>query len=150
MSLGLGGVGQQQNVQSAQSVQVGTLSDAAKQAQTLQMVENLKPGQSLAGQIKSLEGNTVIVDLGNDVELSAKVESGTNLQVGQQVIFEVKSNQNLKLALSPLFTNSMANLSAAKNALAAANMPASAANLQARSARGLVVLGSAQQKVGCC
>lgn len=130
MSLGLGGVGQQQNVQSAQSVQVGTLSDAAKQAQTLQMVENLKPGQSLAGQIKSLDGNTVIVDLGNDVELSAKVESGTNLQVGQQVIFEVKSNQNLKLALSPLFTNSMANLSAAKNALAAANMPASAANLQ--------------------
>ncbi len=40
MSLGLGGVGQQQNVQSAQSVQVGTLSDAAKQAQTLQIRQN--------------------------------------------------------------------------------------------------------------
>ena len=91
---------------------------------------DLSVGNTVAGQIKDIQGDQVTLNLGNQNEMTAKMDTtGANLQVGQTVVFEVLSNQNNKLALSPLYTNLQANVTTAQNALKAASMPATDANM---------------------
>ncbi len=91
---------------------------------------DLSVGNTVAGQIKDIQGDQVTLNLGNQNEMTAKMDTtGANLQVGQTVVFEVLSNQNNKLALSPLYTNLQANVTTAQNALKAASMPATEANM---------------------
>ena len=91
---------------------------------------DLSVGNTIAGQIKDIQGDQVTLNLGNQNEMTAKMDTtGANLQVGQTVVFEVLSNLNNKLALSPLYTNLQANVTTAQNALKAASMPATEANM---------------------
>ncbi len=91
---------------------------------------DLSVGNTVAGQIKDIQGDQVTLNLGNQNEMTAKMDTtGANLQVGQTIVFEVLSNQNNKLALSPLYTNLQANVTTAQNALKAASMPATESNM---------------------
>lgn len=109
----------------AASVSV-TAKNAAAAAKA---VSAMQQGQSFSGQVTQLHGDQVVLNLGNQVEITAHVDQDTPLQVGQQVLFEVRSNQNNKLSLVPLRLNLSGESPAALSALKAAALPDTEANV---------------------
>ena len=92
-------------------------------------LSELTQGQSFTGQIKQITGDQVTLSIGNQAEITARLEGNTNLSVGQSVLFEVKSNTNQKLSITPLGVNTSGDTSAAFSALKAAGMPLTADNV---------------------
>ena len=104
-------------------------SAVAKQLQASAVLNSLVTGQTIGGQIRSMEGSQILLDMGNGVEINARLDGDIKASVGQQMLFEVKGNSDDKLMLSPLYTNLSAGKSAAVDALNAAGMPATAENV---------------------
>lgn len=94
----------------------------AEAAKVLRAVYALKPGDALQGELLSINGNDISLLLGNAVTLNAKMDKNLMLQTGQMMNFLVSGNQNGKLSLQPLFTNTGLEQNAMK-ALDAANIP---------------------------
>lgn len=86
-------------------------------------------GQTVQGQVKSLNGNQIVLNLGHNVEINARLSQEANLSVGQNILFEVTSAQNNRIALLPLYTNTAQN-STVLSALKAAELPATTENIQ--------------------
>lgn len=121
-------------VTSGQSNQAGaagavSASAVAKQLQTSAVLNSLVAGQTIGGRISSVEGSQILLDIGNGVELSARLDSDMKAAVGRQMLFEVRGNSDDKLTLSPLYTNLSAGKSAAMGALSAAGMPITGKNI---------------------
>ena len=131
MALGIGNLFTSGNVtQTGQTSQPTGTTSVVVVPKGTEGALDLSVGNTVAGQIKDIQGDQITLNLGNQNEMTAKMDTaGANLQVGQTVVFEVLSNQNNKLALSPLYTNLQANISTAQNALKAAGMPATSDNL---------------------
>ena len=104
-------------------------SAVAKQLQTSALLNSLVAGQTIGGRISSMQGNQILLDMGNGVELNARLDSNMKAAVGRQMLFEVKGTSDDKLTLSPLYTNLSAGKSAAISALNAAGMPLTGENL---------------------
>lgn len=104
-------------------------SAVAKQLQTSAVLNSLVTGQTIGGRISSVQGSQILLDMGNGVELSARLDSDMKASVGRQMLFEVKGNSDDKLTLSPLYTNLSAGKSAAMGALSAAGMPLTGENM---------------------
>lgn len=104
-------------------------SAVAKQLHTSALLNSLVAGQTIGGRISSMQGNQILLDMGNGVELSARLDSNMKAAVGRQMLFEVKGNSDDKLTLSPLYTNLSAGKSAAMSALNAAGMPLTGENM---------------------
>lgn len=104
-------------------------SAIAKQLQTSAVLNSLVAGQTIGGRISSVEGSQILLDMGNGVELSAKLDSDMKASVGRQMLFEVRGNSDDKLTLSPLYTNLSAGKSAAMGALNAAGLPITGENI---------------------
>ena len=116
--------------QSGQAGNAASASAAAKQLQASALLNSLVAGQTIGGRISSLQGGQILLDLGNGVELSARLDGNLKPTVGRQMLFEVKGNSSdNKLMLSPLYTNRSAGKSAAMSALDAAGMPLTRENL---------------------
>ncbi|HOO80373.1 MAG TPA: hypothetical protein PLQ04_08315, partial [Lachnospiraceae bacterium] len=84
-------------------------------------LSSLSNGQTITGKIVGLNGNQVVIDLGNGSYVNAKLDSAMDLSKGQFVSFEVKTGSNQQVTLSPLYTNLTQDATASK-ALLAANM----------------------------
>ena len=97
-------------------------ADNAEVARVLRSVYALKSGDTLQGELLSVNGNDLSLLLGNAVVLNAKTEKNLILQPGQMMNFTVSSNHNGKLSLQPLFTNTGLEQNAMK-ALDAAGIP---------------------------
>ncbi len=76
----------------------------AQTAHISRQIRSLEPGQTLSGEIVSRNGNEVQIKLSDDMVLNAKVDKNINIEIGQNMTFEVKSNGST-LTLSPLYTN---------------------------------------------
>lgn len=122
-------------VTAGQPNQAGTAGNAvsasavAKQLQTSALLNSLVAGQTIGGRISSMQGNQILLDMGNGVEINARLDSNMKAAVGRQMLFEVKGNSDEKLTLSPLYTNLSAGKSAAMSALNAAGMPLTSENM---------------------
>ena len=122
-------------VTGGQPNQVGAAGNAAsasavaKQLQTSALLNSLVAGQTIGGRISSMQGNQILLDMGNGVEINARLDSNMKASIGRQMLFEVKGNSDDKLTLSPLYTNLSAGKSAAMSALNAAGMPLTSENL---------------------
>lgn len=113
-------------VTSGQPDQTGSVASAAavaKQIHTTAVLNSLIPGQTISGQIRSMQGSQILLDIGNGVELNARLDGNMLASIGKNMLFEVKANSGDKLTLSPLYTNLSAGRSAAMGALNAAGMP---------------------------
>ncbi len=97
-------------------------ADSAVAAKILNTVLSLKAGDSLQGELVSVNGKDISLLLGNTILLSAKMEKELPLIPGQKMSFVVNSNQNGKLSLKPLFANTGMEQNAMK-ALDAAGIP---------------------------
>lgn len=90
---------------------------------------NLAPGQTVQGEVVGKNGNTVQIALDEDTVLTARLERDLNIALGQNMSFEVKTNNGSLLSLIPLYSN-MANEATIMKALAAAGLPETTGNMK--------------------
>lgn len=79
-------------------------------------------GQSVTGEVLMAKGNEILLSLGENQLLQAKLEGSSAPQKGQMMTFQIRNNANGKVILTPLFENLNQNPSIA-NALKSAGMP---------------------------
>ncbi len=109
-----------------QSQMVGTEqtiagSQSAVQADRVNVNLNLSVGQIVSGQVVSVEGDLVSVEISPGSILQAKVEDGLALLKGMTVSFEVSSMSDKQIALRTLFQNT-ANIATINKALEQAEL----------------------------
>ena len=92
--------------------------------QVLRGIRMLQSGQTLQGEIISVKGDQVQLEILKEVLIEAKLSSSLSLIPGTNMVFQVKGNQNGTLSLLPLFTN----VSADPNILKALDMAGITAN----------------------
>lgn len=100
-----------------------SVSHVAKTLRGAMVLDSLQVGQTIRGQIKAMDGSQILLDIGNGVEVNAKLENALNIALGKSLMFEVKSHVGDKISLSPLYTNLSSDGNAAYSALKAAGMP---------------------------
>lgn len=80
------------------------------------------PGQSITGEVVLRDGNEILISLGKNQLLQAKLEGNMSAQPGQLLTFQIKNNSASKVVLTPLFENLSKDPNVSK-ALAAAGIP---------------------------
>ncbi len=111
----------------------GTASSTPVSGQAVNSLSGLSAGQTIEGKVIASNGDTVQIDIGTGTPVTAKLDHAMDLQKGQNVIFEVKTNSSQQITLSPLYTN-LTNSSTALNALQAAGMTVTSDSLAMTSA----------------
>ena len=79
-------------------------------------LKSMSPGETLQGEVVSVNGNEVTLKIADNAVVSAKLEQSMNVAVGQKMMFEISNNSNGQVALRALFTN-LAQEQLATNAL---------------------------------
>lgn len=92
-------------------------------------IRNLLPGQTIQGAVVSRNGNAVQIALSQELLINARIDQSISLALGQNMSFEVKTNNGSVLSLTPLYAN-MANQATILRALGAAGLPENAANVE--------------------
>lgn len=90
----------------------------------LSSLQSLLPGQTIDGQILNQDGKALQLLLGDNVLLNTTLDSQAQIPLGQNLSFEIKSNNNGQLVLRPLHTN-MSNSETAVKALESASVKVS-------------------------
>ena len=92
--------------------QNSSVSQAAREQQSnmagqdvLRAIKALKAGQTIQGEILSVKGDHVQLEVLKDVIIDARLSGALSLTPGNNMTFQVKGNQGGSLSLLPLFTN---------------------------------------------
>lgn len=88
----------------------------------MEAVMGKQPGQTIAGEVLTRDGSDVLIAIGKNQLLQAKLEGGMSAQIGQLLTFQIKNNSSSRIVLSPLFEN-MGNDPNVSKALQAAGIP---------------------------
>lgn len=80
------------------------------------------PGQTVSGEIVGKNGNDLLISIGKNQLLRAKLDGGMQVELGGQMSFAIKAMAGSKVILSPLFANT-ANDANASKALQMAGLP---------------------------
>lgn len=94
-----------------------------------ELLTDLKAGDTFQGEIMSVNGQDVQLQLANGQYMAAKLEAQMQLALGQILNFEVQSNQNNRIVLKPLYTN-LLQQQVGEAALRAASLPVNQKSLQ--------------------
>ncbi|MBR5799373.1 MAG: flagellar hook-length control protein FliK [Lachnospiraceae bacterium] len=89
----------------------------------MEEISSKTPGQTVTGEIVGKNGNDLLIAIGRDQLLRAKLEGNVQVEVGGQMSFAIKAMAGSKVVLSPLYANTAGDASALK-ALQMANIPA--------------------------
>ncbi len=92
-------------------------------------IRNLLPGQTIQGAVVSRSGNVAQIALSQELLINARIDQSISLALGQNMSFEVKTNNGSVLSLTPLYAN-MANQATILRALGAAGLPETAENIE--------------------
>lgn len=79
-------------------------------------------GQSITGEVLFRDGSNILISMGENQLLQAKLEGNMSAQPGQLLTFQIKNNSANKVVLSPLFENLSQDPNVSK-ALQAAGIP---------------------------
>ncbi len=63
------------------------------------------PGQAVSGEVISKDGNDLLLLIGKNQLLRAKLDGNMQVDIGNQMTFAIKSMMGSKVTLSPLFAN---------------------------------------------
>ncbi len=119
-----------QNIKANDTVKaVESMSKGEKSYRLQNDIRNLLPGQTIQGAVISRNGNTVQIALSQDLLINARIEQSISLALGQNMSFEVKTNNGAVLSLAPLYAN-MANQATILRALGAEGLPETAENIE--------------------
>lgn len=100
-----------------------------KNYKAMNEMRNVAPGQTVQGEIVGKDGNTVQIALDSETVLTARLERDINIALGQNMSFEVKTNNGTLLSLTPLYAN-MANEATILKALSAAGLSKTPENMK--------------------
>lgn len=112
-----------------QGLQNVNTSHMAQQVSTDVVLQELQPGDTFQGEIMSVNGQEVQLQLANGMYMAARLEGEVQLALGQLLNFQVQSNQNSKIVLKPIYTN-LLQQRVGESALKAANLVVNDKNLQ--------------------
>ena len=88
----------------------------------MEAVMGKQPGQTIAGEVLMRDGSDILIAIGKNQLLQAKLEGGMNTQIGQLLTFQIQKNVGSRVVLRPLFEN-MGNDPNVSKALQAAGIP---------------------------
>lgn len=94
-----------------------------------EFLSELQAGDTFQGEIASVNGQEIQLQLSNGQYMTAKLEAQMQLALGQILNFEVQSNENNRIVLKPLYTN-LLQQQVGESALRAASLPVNSKNLQ--------------------
>ena len=112
-----------------QGLQNVTTSHTTQQVSSEVMLQQLQPGDTFQGEIVSVNGQDVQLQLVSGMYMAARLEGEVQLALGQLLNFQVQSNQNSKIVLKPIYTN-LLQQRVGEAALKAANIAVNDKNLQ--------------------
>lgn len=92
-------------------------------------VSQLQPGDTFQGEIVSVNGEDVQIQLTNGEYMAAKLERDVQVAIGQLMTLQVQSNKDNRVVLKPVYDGKMQMLRVGEAALRAANMAVSDRNL---------------------
>lgn len=92
-------------------------------------IGDLKPGHEFRATITDVNNNTIRLKLSDGQQISARLDSSGDFNIGEEITFTVKSNDGHQIDISPAKIPTEVNPTLLK-ALAAADMPANPANLE--------------------
>lgn len=87
---------------------------------------HLTAGSTISGQVVSVSGDVVQIEVAPGTVLSARVEEGILFSKGMTASFEVSSVSDSQIALRALFQNTAANMATITKAIDAAGLPQTA------------------------
>lgn len=118
-----------QNIKNADTTKTNSTSSGERGSRIQAEIRNYMPGQKIQGEVIAKDGNTVQIAVDKDMILTARLERDLNIALGQNMSFEIKSNNGSVVSLTPLYAN-MANEATILKALSAAGLSQSAENIQ--------------------
>lgn len=71
----------------------------------MEEISKKAPGQSVTGEIIEKNGNDILIEIGKNQLLRARLDGNMILENGQQMTFAIKNTGGSKVVLSPLFAN---------------------------------------------
>lgn len=93
-------------------------------------VTQLKAGDTFQGEVTSVNGEDVQIQLANGQYMVAKLARDVQMALGQVMNFQVQSNKDNRVVLKPVYDGSSQMLRVGEAALRAANMAVNEKNLQ--------------------
>ena len=109
-----------------QNLTEGTVESTSSMEQGLkngmEAVAGKLPGQSVSGEVLLRNGSDILISMGKNQLLQAKLEGNMSAQPGQMLTFQIKHNSSSKIVLTPLFENTSQDPNVSK-ALRAAGLP---------------------------
>ena len=94
----------------------------------MEKVSGKLPGETVTGTVVEKNGNEILLSIGKNQLLQAKLDGNIPVDIGRQFTFTVKSASGSRLHLSPLFMN-MANDANVSRALNMAGIPETDASI---------------------
>lgn len=88
----------------------------------MEAIYGKQSGESVTGEVLQRSGNEILISLGQNQLLQAKLEGSMNAQPGQLMTFQIRNNAGGKVILTPLFENLSQDPNVSK-ALAQAGIP---------------------------
>lgn len=109
--------------------QPAVMTTGEKNYRAVNEIRNVAPGQTIQGEVVGKDGNTVQIAIDPETVLTARLERDINIALGQNMSFEVKTNNGSLLSLTPLYAN-MANEATILKALSAAGLSKTPENMK--------------------
>lgn len=121
MGFSLSGLFSNQQIQNT-NVSKGDTIVGASGASSQTGTVNVANGSQISGEVISVNGKDIVIQIGPDQQLSARLAADMNVELGQLMSFEVQKGGNGQIALRALYANLDLNPTALK-ALDMANIP---------------------------
>lgn len=112
--------GNQQIQENSRDMSFSTLEKGLRNG--MKEMEGKMPGQSVTGEVIEADGQDILLAIGKNQLLRARLSLAMDVEAGQQLTFGIKSIGGMKVVLSPLFEN-MTSGSGAEKALEFAGLP---------------------------
>lgn len=112
--------GNQQIQENSRDMSFSTLEEGLRNG--MKEMEGKMPGQSVTGEVIEADGQDILLAIGKNQLLRARLSLAMDVEAGQQLTFGIKSIGGMKVVLSPLFEN-MTSGSGAEKALELAGLP---------------------------
>lgn len=71
----------------------------------MEEIASKQPGQSVTGEVIEKNGSDILLAIGKNQMLRAKLDAGIPVQEGQMMTFSIKNASGAKVILSPLYAN---------------------------------------------
>lgn len=120
------GINQYQNNTAANTQALNSVKETIHPAGSL--VQELQPGKVFEGTITEIRNGQVTIGLSDGQTITARMDTGINLEKGMPMLFEVKSNSGEQVAIRPVTVESAQNPTLLK-ALEAAGLKVTEQNL---------------------